>query len=338
MIRRILKKLYFFPILQILMVLLFMSSPAAFASGQCTGQFINPITDICWSCLFPISIGDATVVSGDNPDTKNPSLPIQICPSSTLYRVGLAIGYWEPFAVTDVTRNPYCLVNLGGVQLDIPYGDVKGATQSPSSGTQGAFYQVHWYKYPLIAWINIITSLGCMQTGDFDIGYLSELDPTWSDDELSFLINPEAALFSGKAAQMACLGDAAASLEGSARNALFWCMGAQGSSYPLTGHISAEYSSLQNATLLSERMAFKLHREGLVKDSVGENSKVCFEHYRPILPKDRYRYELVNPNPDANACHPFGRSVASWQMGRLKPNDKGNYGFLIWRKRNCVFL
>ena len=25
--------------------------------GKCTGSFVNPITDICWSCLFPISIG-----------------------------------------------------------------------------------------------------------------------------------------------------------------------------------------------------------------------------------------------------------------------------------------
>jgi hypothetical protein len=25
--------------------------------GTCTGQFPNPITDICWSCILPISIG-----------------------------------------------------------------------------------------------------------------------------------------------------------------------------------------------------------------------------------------------------------------------------------------
>jgi conjugal transfer pilus assembly protein TraU len=24
------------------------------APGRCTGRFVNPITDICWSCLFPI--------------------------------------------------------------------------------------------------------------------------------------------------------------------------------------------------------------------------------------------------------------------------------------------
>ena len=31
---------------------------AAPASAQtCTGRFVNPISDACWECLFPISIG-----------------------------------------------------------------------------------------------------------------------------------------------------------------------------------------------------------------------------------------------------------------------------------------
>src|SRR3990167_8319621 len=101
------------------------------AQADCAGSFINPITDICWSCLFPISIGDATIVSGTNPDTTNPSSPIQVCPAAIGLRVGLAIGYWEPFATTDVTRSSYCLVNLGGIKLNIPYGATHGATESP---------------------------------------------------------------------------------------------------------------------------------------------------------------------------------------------------------------
>lgn len=320
------------------LILSMVFNQTSLARGSCRGHFVNPLTDICWSCLFPISIGRATVVSGENPDTKNPSMPIQICPVGTLYRIGLAIGYWEPFAITDVTRTPYCLVNLGGIRPKIHYGDIKGATGAPLSGARGAFYQVHWYKYPLISWLNIITSLGCLQSGDYDIGYLSELDPTWHDDELSFLINPEAVLFANPIAQMACVADALASAHGSAINSLFWCMGSQGPSYPLTGHISAEYSTLQNSTLLSERMAYKLHREGLVEDSTGTNHAVCFQTVHPILPKDRYRYEMVNSTPDANSCHPFGHTVTTWQTGKIKPDDKGNYGYLIWRKRNCVFL
>ncbi|MDF6485273.1 TraU family protein, partial [Escherichia coli] len=49
------------------------------------------------------------------PDTANPSMPIQICPAPPplFRRIGLAIGYWEPMALTDVTRSPGCMVNLG---------------------------------------------------------------------------------------------------------------------------------------------------------------------------------------------------------------------------------
>ena len=323
--------------LALLCVLLFVAR-GGYAGDRCTGHFVNPITDICWSCLFPISIGNATVVSGDSPDTPNPSMPIQICPAGIFYRLGLAIGYWEPFAMTDVTRTPYCLVNLGGYQLPIPYGHINGATEPPLSGASGAFYQVHWYQYPVVFWLNLMTSAGCVQSGDYDIGYLSEIDPMWDDDELSFVINPESALFSTAAAHLSCLSDALAVAKGTAMDTLFWCMGSQGASYPLTGHISGEYSVLQNSALLSERMDYKLHREGLIKDSVGENYNVCFQYYRPILPKSRYRYELVNPIADANSCHPFGHTVSSWQFGKLKPDDQGNYGYLIWRKRNCVLL
>ena len=33
------------------------SANDAFAMVPCHGRFVNPITDICWSCILPISIG-----------------------------------------------------------------------------------------------------------------------------------------------------------------------------------------------------------------------------------------------------------------------------------------
>lgn len=46
----------------------------------------------------------------------------------------------------------------------------------------------------------------------------------------------------------------------------------------------------------------------------------------------------VNPVPDSNQCHPTGRSVIRWQTGKEMPNTKKNYGYLVWKKRNCVVL
>lgn len=81
-------------------------------ASQCKGHFVNPITDICWDCLFPLTIGSSEVVKSQYPDTKNPGNPICSCPNK-LQLLGVTIGYWEPFALVDVTRKPYCMVNLG---------------------------------------------------------------------------------------------------------------------------------------------------------------------------------------------------------------------------------
>ena len=307
------------------------------ADALCEGNFVNPITDICWDCLFPMTIGNVPVFPGVVPDTENPSMPIQICPMGILYRIGLAIGYWEPFALTDVTRSPYCMVNLGGFNINVgKMGAGKGTQNDPA--TQGSFYHVHWYKYPLTYWLNILTSAGCLERGDMDIAYLSELDPLWNDSSLSSIIAPEAFVFANPIAQGACAADAIASVGRKPLNALFWCAGSQGSMYPFTGYTSNEFSPQASSVLLSERMAFKLHRQGLVMNSVGKNQEVCYTYPSPIIPKDRYRYQMVNMYPDTGQCHPFGRSVMRWQTGHASPNSRKNFGYLIWRKRNCVFL
>jgi len=324
-----------------ILALLWLLAPSALAN--CRGHFVNPITDICWRCLFPLSIGSGEVVSGDNPDTKNPSSPVEVCPMGEGFRVGLNIGFWEPFALTDVTPTPYCMVNLGGFQMNLGTRTGQGGKQMHTPSSSGAFYYVHWYKYPLLYWLQIITSLGCQQTGNFDIAYLTELDPTWNDDELAFILNPEAALFGNLLAQAACAADGLAAQRGLPINALFWCAGTQGGMYPLDGTVFDEKSPIQSAILLSERMDFKMHREGLVWDSSGDsgsgvNGPICHQYPAPILPKNRYRYQMTNTIPAANHCYPFGHMAATWATGHITPASGNHFGFLLWKKRNCTFL
>lgn len=313
--------------------------PAASADSACEGRFVNPITDICWSCIFPLSLGSIKVSQGKVPDTANPSMPIQICPAPPplFRRIGLAIGYWEPMALTDVTRSPGCMVNLG---FSLPaFGKTaQGTAKKDEKQVNGAFYHVHWYKYPLTYWLNIITSLGCLEGGDLDIAYLSEIDPTWTDSSLTTILNPEAVIFANPIAQGACAADAIASAFNMPLDVLFWCAGSQGSMYPFNGWVSNESSPLQSSLLVSERMAFKLHRQGMIMETIGKNNAVCNEYPSPILPKERWRYQMVNMYPDSGQCHPFGRSVTRWETGKNPPNTKKNFGYLMWRKRNCVFL
>ena len=314
-------------------------------AATCKGHFVNPVADICWDCIFPITLGNIPLAPGSYPDTTNPSSPICFCktPPPVFYRAGITIGFWEPFALADVTRDPYCMVNMG-IKLSVKNQGM-GGSQMPSTDGRGAFYYVHWYKYPVIYWLQIITSVGCVQGGEFDLAYLTELDPTWNDDELGFVLNPEATLFSNPVTQMACAADSLkTSLDSqTAIDSLFWCMGSQGSSYPLTGSIPNQTSPLQAATLEAERMDFKMHREGLIWDTTGSgftllDPPLCHEYPTPILPKSRYRYQLTNTIPDATRCHPFGHLVGTWETGHVNPADGDNYGFLIFKKRNCCFL
>ena len=304
-------------------------------AAPCKGHFINPITDICWSCLFPLSIGGVNVVPSSLPDTPNAATPIGVCPG----RIGLNIGYWEPFAIADVTDTPYCLVNLGGHKLHLGLGQTQGGRKDFGRGQTRAFYHVHWYKYPIIHWLNLITSTACHEEGDFDIAYLTELDAAWNDSEMSFVLSPESVLFGNPVAQASCAADSIkSSLNQGSMDSLFWCAGSQGSHYPLTGHVNAPISPVQTALLLTERLNFKLHREMLITDSNPAPGAICIPHHYPVTPKSRYRYEMVNQVPDGKHCYPSGASTLSWESGKIKPHTPGQYGFLVWRKRNCTFL
>lgn len=305
-------------------------------ASQCKGHFVNPITDVCWDCLFPLTIGSSKVVKSHYPDTDNPGSALCSCPEKKQY-LGVSIGYWEPTALVDVTRKPYCMVNLG-MQLHIKDQGL-GGSQEPDTDGKGAFYYTHWYKYPLVYWLQILASAACFQTEDFDVLFMSELDPTWNDSEFSFILNPEATLFTSPPVRATCAVDASKALVSTATDSLYWCQGAQGSTFPLTGFVANQASPISAATLLAERTDFKLHRIGAIEDSVGKNSPALCKTYRSaIMPKSRYRYQLVNTLPDAKQCHPFGRSVITWEAGHTYPSDGDNFGFLIWKKRNCCFL
>ena len=302
-------------------------------AGTCTGHFVNPIKDVCWRCLFPLSIGHAQVVGSELPDTENATMPVGVCPG----RVGLNIGYWEPMALVDVTDTPYCLVNLGGHRLNLGFKSVRGGRHVVGDGQVGAFFNVHWYKYPLMVWLNIITSTGCRENGDFDVAYLTELDPLWHDTEMNFVLNPESALFGNPITASSCAADSLSStVLNKPIDKLFWCAGSQGTHYPLTGVVNAPISPVQTALLLTERMNFKMHRQQLIADSSAQDS--CREHHYSILPKSRYRYEMVNQVPDGRHCYPSGHTTINWEGGKIKPHTPDQYGFLVWRKRNCTFL
>ena len=318
----------------ILSVLMFFN-----CQGKCVGRFINPISDVCWSCLFPITIcGLPVVPTGE--DTDNPKTPICAC-GRPIPRIGLPISFWEPARLIDVTRIKFCLVNMGGIQIG---GDSVRGHGNISDGTttnniKNSFYQVHYYVYPVLAWLELLTDFVCMDKGQLDIAYITEFDPLWNDDETAFILNPEAVIFGNPIAQAACAADCAAATAHFPLDALFWCAGCQGGTYPFTGHVPYHVGAVQASLLIVSKMLAKMHREGLAEGTSGEGA-MCGKYLMPIIMKSQYKQQMTYPmaTTGRGGCKPLGRTSVFWESGKERPYDGEDFGYLIWRKRNCCLL
>lgn len=318
------------------------SASAQTPPSKCSGKFVNPVTDVCWSCIFPISLGGAKLWKG-RPDTKNPDLPICAC-GTPIPRIGLAVGFWEPARMVDVTTKPWCFPNLGGLRLDPGFDIGRGQVTGPQMGggrtANTANYQAHYYVYPLLYWMEILTDFLCFESASFDIAYMTEIDPLWNDDTLTTLINPEVALFANPIAVAACAGDCAAATANLPLDELFWCDGCNGSMFPMNGNIAAHNSPVQSSRLAAERILFKMHRQGLAWGTAGSKA-LCGKYIMPILKKSQYRIQMTNPIATVNgkyACSPIGASTMPPDAGRGYPVGGEDFGYLLWRKRNCCML
>jgi conjugal transfer pilus assembly protein TraU len=313
--------------------------------GNCPGKFVNPITDICWSCIFPITVGPIKVNIGGREDTPNPSSPICLCPKPPIPVLpGISIGFWEPVRLVDVTRKPFCMVGLGGLSLQdsVKNHGCHTGSHDYRRGSKKSFYQVHWYIYPLIYWLELLTDFLCIEQASFDVGYITEFDPFWNDDETSFVLNPESVLFGNIIAQAACSADCLAATAKFPLDEMFWCGGCQGSIYPFTGTVPNHVGGVQASLLLVERFTAKLHRELLAWRTSGKDTKVlCNKQPAPFIKKSQYKIQMTYPIPGTrgnNACIPMGRSEVIFGSGREFPMKGEDFGYLIWRKRNCCLL
>jgi conjugal transfer pilus assembly protein TraU len=311
-------------------------------AAGCHGRFINPINDVCWDCIFPITLAGMKI-AGSREDTENPRNPICWCPKPPLPVVpGIPISLWEPARLVDVTRTPYCLVNFGGIEAyktsrqNHGHGG-SGGKEGSDRGNKHSFYQVHWYIYPLLFWLELLVDFACMERVGVDIGYLTEIDPMWEDDEMSFLINPEAILFGNPLAEGTCIADCLAADIGFPMNGAFWCNGCQGSLYPFTGSSTAHVGGVQGSLLMTGRMIAKLHREFFLDETSGKDT-LCQKRKLPVIKKNQYKTQMTYPVPNTKDCHPLGRSDIIWGSGREYPITGEDFGYLIWRKRSCCLL
>lgn len=315
--------------------------------ATCYGAWTNPISDICWECIFPISIGAAALANGQE-DIENPASPICICPIpiAPYYRVGLEIGFWEPTRLIEHTRTPFCFPALGGYYMSSgdsykPYG-----AQSPVSKdkvSRDGFYQTHLYVNPMLYYFNTLVDEQCLESGSLDLAYMSEYDSAWHDDQETAVLEPEAPLFANLLAITACSADCVIASMGFGLRELFWCSGCNGPVYPMNGNVTVHVGGAQASSLLNHRILAKMHRIGIAWQWHGD-AAVCNGYPQLLMDKRGYKTQMVYPIPMTSGtdgsgpnrcCQPLGRTTQIWGMGREYSIKGEDFAYQIFRKRNC---
>jgi conjugal transfer pilus assembly protein TraU len=232
----------------------------------------------------------------------------------------------------EVVSNPWCFPTLGfsaggGIEL-------RGT--STEVGDRGrTFYQAHYMIFPLMEWLDILMNGLCLESAGFDMAYITEVDPLWQDDILTAMINPEALLFGNPVSHIACVADSLAAQANAPLDPLFWCKGSWGNAYPLTGNV-ATHGLVEDAASVAASLIYKLHRELILWGSYGAEG-LCGTYPAPIWRKSAYRLQIVSP-----IAHPTGMGIGQsgiiWGMGKNPPFDGDNFGFLLFKKRDCCVL
>lgn len=308
--------------------------------GACSGEVPNPITDLCWSCMFPMVLGKTipVSVSGDLPDVETDATAFCLCGSDINVEGGLNFSFWEPLRTAEVVRHPWCFPQLGGISMEGPgSSDHARTSRTEETRRRTAFWNVHWYQSPWFFITEAVADTGCLETAPWDLAYLSELDPLWDDTVTSFLLSPDAALFTSAASGGACAVDCATALLGTSLNSLYWCSGCQGRVFPLSGWMAAMTGSVQAWHLMAHRFAQKLTREGVLFSGHGASGQ-CGPYMQPLFQKDVWRTQLVYPSRNASGsacCQPLGRSTALLGPYKTTPMTGEDGAILLWRKRDC---
>ncbi len=303
------------------------------AYSKCSGNFINPVTDVNWKGIFPITIGNV-ISMGSNEDSPKHNLDSPICVCGA--KIGISFGVWEPARLMDTVKDPYCFPAIGTSFSNPKPGFLGGVNKTHDTHNPTVFQQVHWYVFPVFALLDMFVDSECLHSDNqFDLAMITEIDPLWNSDMTAFLLNPEALLFGNPVTQLSCITDSIAANAGYPIDQLFWCMGSWGSAYPLTGHLYTK-DYVQGNAGVGARFIYKLSREMLLLDT---GVDVCGPSITPIWKKSHYKFQMVRPTRGSDII-PIGRSAIIWGSGKNNPagsggNSPDNFTWLIFRDKIC---
>ncbi|RMG70863.1 MAG: conjugal transfer protein TraU, partial [Nitrospirae bacterium] len=264
----------------------------------------------------------------------SPTSPICFCPTPIgIPRPGLLISFYEPSNYIETVKDPFCFPSLGFALPNPWSGFLSGSSKETidKEGVMRTFAQAHWFRFPVWHMLNLLIDWGCVEQTDYDLLHITEVDPLWNDDMLALIISPEALLYANAITQTACTADSTAvNTTGQPNDALSWCMGSWGSTYPMTGHMdSGDY--IQANAGIAARLLYRMARLGNICDpAVWE----CACTPTPFWIKSHYKIHVAKPVRDIT-CRKIGTSGITWSDMKNPPYHGDNFMWMIFRERKC---
>lgn len=311
--------------------------------GKCESAGIldsSMFSDVPWNAMYPIRLAGITMgPKGSGAPANATQKAFCACQDDMgIYVPGFTQSMYEPARIIELVREPDCMMTLGGAEMGITNGRMRGgighSEQGEGQGAQAAFWHYHYYSYPLLLMLEMVVANRC---GDgylsMDLLYISELDPTWDDAELAFFANPEATIFANPISLAACIADAGAAAVGKPLDSLFWCAGAWGGIYPLSGHVNSKASIPSKTSLLATRSVAALHRRLLARQTVGDDA-LCSAPIFPTIPKSQYKMNMLYPVAERQDTHEIGEAALQWGEWRNIPSREDNI-YMLWRYNDC---
>lgn len=309
--------------------LLFTASNTLAAMG-CNGRVFNPVTDMNWNNGLPIVAGGQKL-SQDGPN--NPALHSMPSVCRCGIKVGVGVTYWEPTYVAEVSRSAGCLSTMGG---EAAFGNSMAHmnTGHADSGGHNQRMQIHWYKYPVAAMMDVLKNFGgCVSLPDFQLAYMSEVDPEWNAGANSILSQAETLLFANPIAAMACIPEVATSIFNMNLDVLYWCTGSQGTIFPMTGDSNAFHTNAKGNMQMLAKYVARTFRTGGIFATIGPWAQ-CSSVYSPIWLKSQFRIDPIYPI-HVNRTIVFGKPEAVFAVPSINTPTQTESAYMLWQAKQC---
>lgn len=321
-------------------------APDSFAI--CRPRMVNIITDIDWKCMFPITIGGASISSisdiskfaeeVDKAKSAGAGSAVCLCPmpAPLLERVGLKFSMNNVFRMVDTVKDAGCFQSLGFSLGGLGSFGIAGQDTRGKKTTKVTTTFTHLITFAPTQLIGLMVDSMCVETSEdpIDVIGMSEFEPWSRDDELSLIMVPEAVLFSNPVLQLYCMVDSVLTIVEFTDPIGYWCVGGH-SVFPLSNN-TEEVEYVDAASINVAKYIFRLTRTFQILTCMGE-ATLCACGPVPIWNKFEWRLQLAQPYPDIT-CRRLGKPSVIWNTpnkNSFSAPSEDNLVFLIWRRRDC---